>query len=253
MENIEAILYDGTLKEGDEIAIASFNDIIKTKVRAIHEIKPLEFKYAPTKEAIAATGVRLQLTNKEGVLSGMPFQKISGNLEEIKEKFKKEMSEAIKLDKQGIIIKADSLGSLEALLTLLKQENVQIVKAGIGPITKSDLISAKANLEINPLDAIILGFNVEAEEDIKAENIKIITNNVVYKLIEDARLWRTNRQAEIEKERMMGLSTICKIEILHKYVFRNLNPAIFGVKVLGGKIKSGMKLINEQDEDVCLL
>jgi len=43
-------------------------------------------------------------------------------LEEIKAEFAKEMGEAIKLDKQGIIVKADSLGSLEALITLLRQE-----------------------------------------------------------------------------------------------------------------------------------
>src|SRR3989344_4769768 len=43
-ENIEAILYDGTLKEGDERAIATFGNIVLTKVRAIHEIEPLCFK-----------------------------------------------------------------------------------------------------------------------------------------------------------------------------------------------------------------
>ena len=50
-------------------------------------------------------------------------------------------------------MKADSLGSLEALLTLLKQANISVVKAGIGPIGKSDFVSAKANLELNPLTA----------------------------------------------------------------------------------------------------
>jgi len=49
---------------------------------------------------------------------------------------------------------------------------------------------------------------------------------------------------------MMELSTICKLEILHQYIFRNSNPAVFGVRVLSGKIKSNIPLINELDESV---
>lgn len=249
----EAILYDGELCEGDEIAVANLDPSqgpIITKVRALEEIQPLSNKYHITKKAIAATGTRLHVTNKEGIISGMPFQKINNNLSEITETFKQEISETIQTSKQGIIAKAESLGSLEALLTLLKQSNVNVVKADIGPINKKDLISAKANLEINPLDAIIVGFNVEPEDDVDTSNIKIITNEVVYKLIEDLGDWRKHRQAEIEKARLLGLATICKLEILPQYVFRNSNPAIFGVKVLAGKLKSNIQLIDENDNPI---
>jgi translation initiation factor 5B len=250
MGSIEAILYDGELKEGDEIAIASFNEMIVSKIRAIEEIEPLSFRYKPKGKVIAATGLRLHLTNKEGILSGMPFQKIDNNIHTIEENFKKELSNTIKLDKKGIIVKADSLGSLEALLTLLKQENIQVVKAGIGPIRKTDIISARANEEINPLDAVVIGFNVQVEDDVGPGSVKIIKNEVVYKLIEDLQEWRTKRNAEIEKVRLMGLAQICKLEILHQYVFRNLNPAIFGVRVLAGKLTIGLQLIDENDEKI---
>ena len=251
MEHMECILYDGTLKEGDEIAIASFDKTITAKVRSMQEIEPLSLKYKPAKSLTAATGARIQITNKEEILSGMPFQKISDNLSEIKEQFKKEIEKTIRTDKEGIIIKADSLGSLEALITLLRQANIKIVKAGIGPIGKSDIISAKTNLEINPLNAIILGFNVTTEEEIpSAEKIKIITDEVVYKLIEKVEEYRKAKNAEIEKARLMELTSLCKLEILHNYVFRNLNPAIFGVRVLGGKLKTGQNLIDENDEQI---
>jgi translation initiation factor 5B len=249
-EYIESILYDGELKENDMIAIATFNDIITSKLRAIEEIQPLSLKYSPIKKAHAATGIRLNLTNKEGILAGMPFQKIHNNLDKIKEEFKKEISEVMHLDKEGIIIKADSLGSLEALITLLRQEKIQILKAGIGPISKTDIINAKANLELNPLDAIILGFNVKLEDDTEKRNVKILTNDVVYKLIEDLTLYRKNKQAEIEKEKLMGLATICKLQILPEYVFRNSNPAIFGVRVLAGKLKVGIPMMDEKGEEV---
>jgi len=247
---IEAILYDGVLKEGDEIAIATFGEPIMSKVRAIEEVLPLFDKFKQVKEATAATGIRLQLKNKEDVLSGMPFQKVDKNLEKIKSSFKKEISNVLNLDKQGLIIRADSLGSLEALITLLRNEHIQILKAGIGAIGKTDLISAKANLDINPLDAVILGFNVKLEEGLEKGNVNVLTNNIVYRLIEDLQKWRTERSAEIEKERMLGLATICKLEILGQYVFRNSNPAIFGVKILAGKIRVGIPLIDNTGADI---
>jgi len=249
-EYIESILYDGELKENDTIAIATFDNLVVSKIRAIEEIQPLSFKYKPIKKASAATGIRLNLANKEGILAGMPFQKVHNNLEAIKAEFKKEISEVMHLDKEGIIIKADSLGSLEALISLLRQENIQIIKAGIGPINKTDIINAKANLELNPLNAIILGFNVEKEENLEIGNAKVITHDIVYKIIEEIQEYRKKKQEEIEKEKLLGLATICKLEILPQYVFRNSNPAIFGVRILAGKLKVGIPMINEKGEEI---
>ena len=252
MDYVEAILYDGHLNVGDEIAIASFGEPIVSKIRALEEIEPLSFKYKGVKSVIAASGIRIHLANKEGVLPGMLFQKLNNNLAELKKAFKKEVSGALDLDKQGIIVKADSLGSLDALMRLLRQENIRIVKTGIGPIGKGDLISAKANFDIDPLNAIVLGFNVDIEEGINvgAQGVKVLMNDVIYKLIEDLQKWKKNRQGEIEKERMLGLASICKMEILFEYVFRNSNPAIFGVRVAGGKLKVGQKLIDDKGDEV---
>ncbi|MGV8130952.1 MAG: translation initiation factor IF-2 [Candidatus Pacearchaeota archaeon] len=252
METAEGILYDGTLKEGDMIGIATLEGkLITTKIRCLEEVMPLSFKFKAVKESGATTGIRLQLTNKEDILSGMPFQKIENNEKELEQKFAKEFKNTLQTQTEGIIVKADSLGSLEALLTLLKQAQIPVVKASIGHIGKSDIIAAKANLELNPLNAIILGFNVEKETDLEhSKEIKVLTNQVVYKLIEDLQEWRTERAGQIEKERMMELASICKLEILHQYQFRNSNPAIFGVKVLAGKLKKNIPLIDETGEEI---
>lgn len=250
---IESILYDGILKKTDEIAVASITgEPIITKIRILEEITPLSAKFKATDSVHASTGIRMQLVEKTEILPGMPFIKYKNNFEEIKKEFKKEIGEAIKTEKQGIIVKADSLGSLEALLVLLRQNNIPVVKAGIGRINKNDAINAKANLDINELDAIILGFNVEAEDGIReiSNKIKIITNDVVYKLIEDLIEYRKEKLKEIEKKRLMGLSTICKLELLPQYVFRNTKPAIFGVRVIGGKLTSNLSMINENDEKI---
>ena len=248
---IEAILYDGELSRTDQIAIATFEgEPIITKIRILEEILPLCSKFKAKEKVIAATGIRMQLTEKEKTLPGMPFVVYKNNKEEIKEKFKKDIGEKIQTDKQGIIAKADSLGSLEALLTLLKQNNISVVKAGIGDINKSDIISAKANMDMNELDAIAIGFNVEIEEDAKeiAGKTKIIIDDVVYKLIENLEEFRNQRRMDIEKRKLMEMATICKLRILPQYVFRNSNPAIFGVKIEAGKLISNTPIINKEGE-----
>lgn len=250
INQIEAILYDGVIKLGDEIAIASFGEPIITKIKAIHEIQPLSDKFSPVSTASASSGIRLQITNKEDILPGMPFMTFE-SIDEVKEEFKEEISESIKTDKKGIIIKADSLGSLEALINLLKQSGVKFVKAGIGDINKSDILSAKANLKIDLIDAVIIGFNVEISENAgETSGVKILTEEVIYKLIENLQKFREEKSKEIERERLMGLAKIAKLEILHQYVFRNTAPAIFGVRVVGGKINSGINLIDNDGEDV---
>jgi translation initiation factor 5B len=249
----EAILYDGELSKKDEIAVANFGrEPIVTKLRVLEEIEPLCPRFKPKDKVQASTGLRMQLIEKTEILPGMPFEIFRNNLEELKNKFKKEIEENIRTQKQGIIAKADSLGSLEALMTLLSEKNIPVVKAGIGNINKTDIISAKANIKINEIDAVIAGFNVKIEDDaveIK-EKTKIIIDEVIYKLIENLEKFREEKRKEIEKRRLMELATICKLEILHQYVFRNSNPAIFGVRVAGGKLKSGLPVIDEDNEKV---
>jgi translation initiation factor 5B len=257
----EAILYDGTLSKKEEIAISNLEGIpIISKIRVLEEILPLCSKFKPKDEVKASTGIKIQLITKEEIPAGMPFMAYRNNLEEIKEKFKEQVSESISssLSKKGLIVKADSLGSLEALLVLLKQANLPVLKAGIGRINKTDIISAKANREIDEIDAIILGFNVKIDEEAQElykgygekSGINILTEKVVYKLIENAIELREKKKKEIEKERMMRLSSIAKAEILHQYVFRNTNPTIFGIKIIAGKLKKNTNLIAENGEKV---
>ena len=249
---IESILYDGILKKNDEIAVADMEGApILTKVRVLEEIKPLSNKFGSKESVSASTGLRIQLTGQAGksVLPGMPFQVYKNNLEEIKEEFKKEISENIKTEKQGIVVKADSLGSLEALLLILGQNNIPVVKAGIGMISKTDLISAKANLDINELDAIIVGFNSKLDSEAKElekkeKGIKILTDKVIYKLIEDLVEFRKEKMKEIEKSRLLQLASLTKLKVLPQYVFRNTSPAIFGVRVEVGKLTPGTNLID---------
>lgn len=253
MQFAEAILYDGSLKGNDEIAIASFGEPIVSKIRVLEEILPISSKFKPAREISAATGIRMQLINSEGILPGMPFIVFKDNIEEIEKEFKKEIGEKLKADEQGIIIKADSLGSLEALVTMLRQEKIDFISSGIGKINKKDVISAQTNLRGDKVNALILGFNVEEDDEVKAIDlgeIKILKNEVIYRLIEDLVKWQDKKRSEIKREKMMSLASVFKVKILHEYVFRNSNPAVFGVRVEGGKLRAGIYLIDKDGKEI---
>ena len=253
MNYAEAILYDGTLSAKDEIAIASFDDPIISKIRVLEEIQPISSKFKPVKQATAADGIRMQLINSDGILPGMPFTIFKNNKAEIKKQFQKDIGEKIKTQEKGIIIKADSLGSLEALITMLKQEKIPIIKAGIGKITKKDIISAQTNAKTDPINAIILGFSTTEDEEAKTidkSKIKIITEDIIYKLIENLVEFQEEKKNEIKRERLLGLASICKLKILPQYIFHNSNPAVFGVKVEAGKLKHHIQLIDDDNKQI---
>ncbi|MEM4330473.1 MAG: translation initiation factor IF-2 [Candidatus Pacearchaeota archaeon] len=244
---LEIILSDGELKEGDEIAIASFDNPIRTRVRSIQIALPLNKGFSFSEKITAAAGARIQITSEEKIYSGMPFMVINNNFDEIKKEFFKEISNAIKLDEKGIFVKADSLGSLEALINLLHENNIKIRKAGIGPITKKDLSFAST---LDEGERIILGFNVGLEESLSSsQKIKIILGEVVYKIIEDLQKYLEEYRIQKEREKLESLPSLCKIRVLN-FVFRNSNPAIFGVRVEEGVLKKEEELINSKGEKI---
>ncbi len=251
MSYLECILYDGSLDDRDEIVIASFDDPILTKVRNIQEAQPLNKGFKTENKVMAATGIRLQITSKKEILPGMPFQVISekNTFEDIKKEFTEEISEEIQTEDYGIVVKADSLGSLEALLVLLKQKNISVIRAGIGAISKKDIYVANSLPEN---DKIILGFNIGLADEANVEelkNVKILSDPVVYKIIEDFVEWRTKKVKDIERKKLNELPTIAKITVLD-FVFRNSSPAVFGVEVMAGILKKRERFISSSDEKI---
>ncbi len=235
----EAIVYDGVLRQGDTILIASLGEPVSAKIKTLLEALPLCKGYSVAKEITAASGVRMQLSTTEGVMPGMPFI-ATKDVDKMKEALKREIADAIEPDNEGILIKADSLGSLEALIMLLRKEGFMVRQVGIGNITRADVINAKSGKE--PLHGIILGFNVGIEEGVEAE-VKILLNDVIYRLIEDCKKWQEEKKKELERESMAELAMPCKLKVL-RFVFRQSKPAIFGVSVLGGKLKQGVMMMN---------
>lgn len=250
---IEAILYDGKLNKKDTLIISTLQEPIITKIRALYEAKPFKKGYKLVDEVIAANGLKISLPSEvaTSIVPGMPFAvlKNESDLEKIKKEFKKDIEKILVTDKEGIVVKAESLGSLEALIFLLKQHGIKIRKAEIGNITKQDLALAKTNLERNPLDAVVLGFNVSVEET-EEEKVKVITSEIIYELIEKLEEWRNLRELEIEREKLQELRWPCKLLVLKNCCFRRSKPAIFGVRVEAGILKPDTPLIDSENKEI---
>jgi translation initiation factor 5B len=249
---LDVIIYSGTLKKDDTIVIGSLDKPIVTKVRALLEPEPLaemrdkKSKFIHVDEVKAACGVKISAPNVEKAVAGMPIASTTRDLiEETQERLQKEIQEVlIETDKEGIVIKADTLGILEALTQLLKEKGVKIRAASIGDISKKDLSDAESNYEKNPLESVILAFNVKLAKDaVKKANVHIISSDIIYKIIEDFEKWQEEQKKLLEQKKIDVLIRPCKLEILKNYIFRQSNPAVVGVDVLEGVLKVDMPVM----------
>ncbi|MBW3021795.1 translation initiation factor IF-2 [Candidatus Woesearchaeota archaeon] len=258
-KTMDVIIFDGTLKVNDTIVIAGLEKPVTGKVRALFEPMPLsemrdkKAKFKSVKEAVAATGVKISAPGTEEAVAGMPIKSVDKkDIEKVKEDIQKEVEEVtIETDRIGIIIKADTLGSLEALISLLKEKDIPIRKATIGSISKKDVRDAESNFEKDPMFSVILGFNIDIGADVTvSEDVKIITNDVIYRLIEDYEKWKDEQTKRLQEKELDKLVMPCKFKVMPGYVFRQNNPAVCGVDILAGKIRTGTPIMNKEGKEI---
>ena len=246
---IDVIIYDGKIKKGDTIIIGSLDKPIVTKVKALLIPAPLtemmtKAKFNPINEAIAATGVKISAPELENVIAGMPLRVVD-NLEKDKEEIQEEIEEVlIDTEQEGITVKADTIGALEALDKLLKEHDIPIKKASIGEITKKDIIETKTQEGLNKC---IVGFKVKLNKESEEiqDKPKIILQDVIYKIIDEYGLWRKETEASEKTKDLEELKRPSKIQILPGCVFRQSNPAVVGIEVINGVLQTGVKLAKE--------
>ncbi|MEM7821519.1 MAG: translation initiation factor IF-2 [Candidatus Aenigmatarchaeota archaeon] len=256
---IDVILYDGSLKRGDYIVIGGKEPVI-TKIRALLLPRALqdirvEKQFESVEEVFAAAGIKIAAPKLNEVIAGSPLigVKNEDGIEEAKIMVQKEVEE-IEFNKQidGIVLKADTLGSLEAMIKLLKEEEIPIRKAEVGNVTKEDIIELQNVKE--EINKVVLAFNVKASEEVKnlAKDLKIeiFQNNVVYRLIEDYKQWCLKKKERKIEEKLEKVIRPVKIKLLEGFVFRASNPAIFGVEVLAGLLKPGALMKREDGKIV---
>ncbi|QGA54969.1 translation initiation factor IF-2 [Sulfolobus sp. E5-1-F] len=256
---IDVIIYDGVLKKNDTIILGGINGIIITKVRGIFVPRPLQdmklskYDLTPIDEVYAAAGVKISAPNLEEALAGSPLYVIEdeSKVEQYKQQIEEEIKEVrLYSDIDGIVLKADSLGTLEALVSALQREGIPIRLADIGPISKRDVIEASIVAQRSKEYGIIAAFRVKLLQGIDTSGVKILYNEIIYQLIEDIKK-HINEVREAEKRRTFDTLILPgKIRILPGYVFRRSDPVVVGIEVIGGVIRPKYPLIKEDGRKV---
>jgi translation initiation factor 5B len=251
---LDVILYDGVLKKGDTVVIGSLGEPIQTKIRALLKPRELteiryESKFQQVNKVTAASGVKISAPGLEGALAGSPIRVATEeNLDEIVAQVKSEIDEVrIDTGSVGIMIKADTLGSLEALVHEFQKDEVPIRKAEVGDISHRDAIEA-STVE-DPLYSVLIGFNVKIHPDardfLQDSSVKVFTNDVIYRLIEDYQKYVKEQQEQAEKKIFETIIRPGKFKILPGCVFRQSKPAVVGVRVLGGVVRTNADVMLE--------
>ncbi|MDF1539815.1 MAG: translation initiation factor IF-2 [Candidatus Thorarchaeota archaeon] len=259
---LDTIIYDGVLRKTDTVVIGGLDHVVVAKIRALMQPKPLDEirdpkeKFTSVSEVHAAAGVKIVAPDLEGAVAGAPVYAVSDPalLEEIKQKVRDEVSSIrIQTDGSGVVLKTDTLGSLEAVSQFLQERKVPLRSADVGPIVKRDVIGAFASGDTDPLNAVILGFNVKFGPDIEelaAEyGVEVFLNEVIYRLYDDYNAWIMVKREQAKAESLGSIIRPGKIELMPENIFRQSKPAVAGVHV-HGIIKPRTVLINAEGKRV---
>jgi len=255
---IDVILYDGCIRRGDYLVIGGKEPVV-TRIKAILLPRPaqelrVEKQFQQVEEACAAVGVKLVAPGLENVVAGSPLVAVKEekDVEEVKKLVQREVEEVeFTRDVDGVVVKADTLGSLEAMIKILSEEGVEIKKAEVGLVNKEDVVESQNSSELRKA---ILAFNVKVPEEIKVLakdlGVTVFESNIIYRLIENYREWCRVKKEEMRRARMERLVWPAKIKLLPGYVFRASKPAIVGIEVLAGCVKSGVRLVRKDGKEV---
>ena len=244
-KTLGVIIYNGILKASDNLIIGAQPEPVVTRVRSILRPKPLDEirdprqQFDSVKVIGAAAGLKVVAPDIEGVVAGAPFYSASSE-EEIDaalDRLTDSMKSNVKCTDEGVVIRADAIGSLEALAYELSAVNIPIVKAVVGDVSRRDVVTA------DPSDEeyrAILAFNVKVHPDAKKEmhetGVKVFESDIVYRLLEDYQEWKDKIKDKQAQHLREDFSHPGKFEILEGHTFRTRDPAVVGVRVLGGRI-----------------
>jgi translation initiation factor 5B len=258
------VLIEGVLKVGDLILVAKRDKAVTTKVKALHLPKPLDEmrdprdKFKPVSEVMSAAGIKVTSPDLEGVLAGSPLYVLDDKDQEpsLRSIVEDEIRNAIVTDTNtnGIILRCDTIGSLEAIRDMLKKANVPIQKADIGHITRRDILAAAAVKEKNRYLGVVLGFNTkildEAKREAQERTIPIFSENIIYNLVRSYTEWVEYQKEHEDSILFNEIPPICKFQFMKGFVFRRNYPAVFGAEIQIGKLRQKVNVLNEDGKKI---
>ena len=256
-KTLDLILHRGSIRKGDEIVLVSYSGGISTHVkglfspRGMSEMRDAGDRWDNTEAAYAAAGVKISAPSLDGVLVGTTLRVVNSDEERDAAiaSANEEANLSIELDEEGVCIKSDTVGGLEALAKELRGVDVPIREASIGKVSRRDVRSAEASSD--PLHRIIMAFSTEildeAEEEISASEtgVKHIGSEIIYRILEEREEWVEARKNELEEESREIVVYPGRIMLLPDHTFRVSKPAVVGVRVLAGRVHIGQGLLKD--------
>jgi translation initiation factor 5B len=256
-KTLDVILYRGSIRKGDEIVLVTQEGGISTRVRGMFsprgmsEMRDAGDRWDDSDIAHAASGLKVSAPDIDGVLAGTTLRVVNTDEERLEalNAANNEANLSIELDEEGVTIKADTVGGLEALAKELKELDLPIRHATIGKVNRRDVRSAENAKD--PLHRIIMAFatdilaDAQTEIDNSENGVKYISSDIIYRILEEREEWVEQRTKELEEESREVVVYPGRIKFLPDHTFRASKPAVIGVRVLAGRIHVGQHLLKE--------
>ena len=260
-ETANVILTEGTLTVGDTVALVRKDGAFKSKVKALFMPKPLDEmrdprdKFTSVVSVVAASGVKLVCPDLSDVIAGTSVASFSGDsqFQALRKELEGELSNiVVRTENMGVIVKAGSVGGLEALLRMLEERGVPVRQADIGDISKNDIVDAQVVAEHDPYLSAILGFDSKVLPEAKEYigNVPIFVSGIIYEVIDNYANWAVSKKEEDERTALSSLTRPCKLKVLPGSFFRRSGPAVFGVEIVGGTLKPKVKLMSSDGKEL---
>ena len=263
-KTLNVIIHSGTFSKTDHIVFGGRDRAHEAKIRALLQPKELDEIRDPREKfnsidmVHAAAGIKITGSGLNEAVAGARVM-VANTPEQIKAA-KKSIEDEMKFirietDKEGIIIKTDTLGALEALVKEFRDRRIPIKIADIGDVNKGNVTDAIVVKENAPSSAAIIAFNVDilpdAQEELEVNNIAFFKSDIIYTLLDEYEHWRIDTESKLKADSLKDLVIPGKIKILPGMVFRASKPAVVGVEVLAGKISPRTGLIRSTDGRKC--
>ncbi len=256
-KTLDVILHRGSIKKGDEIVLVTTEGGQSTRVkglfspRGMSEMRDAGDRWDDTEVAHAASGLKISAPDLDNVLAGTTLRVVHTDSErdDAMDAAKAESELSIELEEEGVAIKADTVGGLEALAKELQALDVPIRSATIGKVSRRDVRSAEAAAD--PLHRVIMAFSTEILPDAEAEiessdtGVHHIGSDIIYRILEEREEWIERRNREIEEANREQIVYPGRILLLPDHTFRISKPAVVGVRVLAGRIHVGQRLLKD--------
>ena len=260
-QTANVILTEGTLRVGDQIALVRLEGAFESKVKALFMPKPLDEmrdprdKFTSVHSVHAAAGVKLVAPDLAGVVAGTAVASFEDDaqFQAIKKEMDQELSNIlVRTDNMGVIVKAGSVGGLEALLRMLEERGTPVRQADIGDISKNDIVAAEVVGEHDPYLGAILGFDSKVLPEAKeyVGKTPIFVSGIIYEVIDNYTSWSTSQKEADERVALSSLTRPCKIKALPGTFFRRNDPAVFGVEIIGGRLRPKVRLMSADGKEL---